>query len=69
MKFSEVRDLGEDEVRAKLRENLEELFRLRLRQASRQLGSTARIREVKKDVARLKTRERQLELEKAVTNE
>ena len=41
------------------------MFRLRLRQASRQLSNTARLRQVRKDIARLKTRERQLELEKA----
>ncbi len=69
MKPSEVRNLSEDEVRAKIRENLEELFRLRLRQASRQLGNTARIRQVRRDIARLKTRERQLELEKAATHD
>ncbi len=69
MKFSEVRDLGEDEVRAKLRENLEELFRLRLRQASRQLSNSAHMGQVRKDIARLKTRERQLELEKAESDE
>ncbi len=65
MKFSELRDLGGPEVHQKIGENLEELFRLRLRQASRQLSNTARMREVRKDVARLRTRERQLELEKA----
>ncbi len=69
MKPSEVRNLGEEEIRAKVRENLEELFRLRLRQASRQLSNTARVREVRKDIARLKTRERQLELEKAASHE
>jgi len=69
MKFREVRDLGENEVRAKLNETLEELFRLRLRQASRQLSNSARIRQVRRDIARLKTRERQLELEKAATHE
>lgn len=69
MKFSEMRSFSEDEIRAKLGENHEELFRLRLRQASRQLSNTARMRVVKKDIARLKTRERQLELEKAATNE
>ena len=69
MKFSEVRDLGEDEVRTKLRENLEEMFRLRLRKASRQLSNTARVRLVRKDIARLRTRERQLELERATTDE
>ncbi|MGE5620756.1 MAG: 50S ribosomal protein L29 [Sphingomonadaceae bacterium] len=69
MKPSEVRNLSEDEVRAKIRESLEELFRLRLQQASRQLSNTARIREVRKDIARLKTWERQLELEKAASHD
>lgn len=67
MKFSEMRDLSEDEMRAKLGENHEELFRLRLRQASRQLSNTARVKQVRRDIARLKTRERQLELEKAIS--
>ncbi len=69
MKPSEVRNLSEDEIRAKVRENLEELFRLRLRQASRQLSNTAHVREVRRDIARLKTRERELELEKAASND
>lgn len=65
MKFSEVRNLSEDEIRAKLSESHEEIFRLRLRKASHQLSNTAHVRQVHKDIARLKTRERQLELEKA----
>jgi large subunit ribosomal protein L29 len=65
MKPSEVRNLTEEEIRAKIGEGLEELFRLRLRQASRQLSNTAHIREVRRDIARLKTRERELELERA----
>lgn len=69
MKPSEVRNLGEDEIRAKVRENLEELFRLRLRQASRQLSNTAQVRELRRDIARLKTRERELELEKVARDD
>lgn len=69
MKFSELHDLGEAEVQQKLRENLEELFRLRLRQASRQLSNTARIKQVRRDVARLRTRERELELERATKHD
>jgi large subunit ribosomal protein L29 len=65
MKFREIENLSEDEVRDKIRENHEEMFRLRLRQASRQLSNTARLREVRRDIARLRTRERQLEQEKA----
>ncbi len=69
MKPSEVRNLGEDEIRAKVRDNLEELFRLRLRQASRQLSNTAQVRELRRDIARLKTRERELELEKVARHD
>ena len=69
MKFSEVRNLSEDEIGAKLSENHEELFRLRLRQASRQLSNTAHMRQFKKDIARLKTRQRQVDLERVTENE
>jgi large subunit ribosomal protein L29 len=69
MKFSEVRNLSDDEIRAKLRESHEEVFRLRLRQSSRQLSNTSTMRQVRRDIARLKTRERQLELEKASSND
>ncbi len=69
MKFSEVRNLGEDEIRAKLQESHEEVFRLRLRQSSRQLSNTATMRQARRDIARLKTRERQLELERASAND
>lgn len=69
MKFSEVSNLNEGEVKAKISENLEELFRLRLKVASRQLNNTAHMTDVRKDIARLRTRERQLELEKAATHE
>lgn len=65
MKFSEVEGLTQEEIKEKLSANHEELFRLRLRQASRQLSNTARLRQLRKDIARLKTREQQLELEKA----
>jgi large subunit ribosomal protein L29 len=69
MKYSEVRNLSEGEIRAKLQENHEELFRLRLKEASRQLSDTAHVRNVRRDIARLMTRERELELEKAISDE
>ena len=65
MKFSEVLNLSEDEIGAKLSASYEEMFRLRLRRASHQLSNTANMRQARKDIARLKTRERQIELEKA----
>jgi ribosomal protein L29 len=40
----------------------EELFKLRFQFATRQLTNTARIRTVRKDIARVKTLQRQIEL-------
>lgn len=55
MKIKEIRDLGIDELQQKNREFVEELFKLRLRQASGQLDSTAMLGHIRKDIARIKT--------------
>jgi len=47
---------------ARLGELNEELFKLRFQFATRQLTTTARIRTVRKDIARVKTLQRQREL-------
>lgn len=47
---------------ARLLELSEELFKLRFQFATRQLTNTARIRTVRKDIARAKTIQRQREL-------
>ena len=47
---------------ARLAELSEELFKLRFQFATRQLTNTARIRTVRKDIARVKTLQRQQEL-------
>jgi large subunit ribosomal protein L29 len=62
MKPSELRGLSEDELKAKEEELVRELFNLRFRHASGQLDNTARLKQVRRDLARVKTilRERQL---------
>mgnify|MGYP001270165885 CR=1 FL=1 len=55
MKIKEIRDLSVDELREKEKGFAEELFRLRIRFATGQLESSATIKNVKKDVARVKT--------------
>jgi large subunit ribosomal protein L29 len=50
---------------ARLRELGEELFKLRFQFATRQLTNTARIRNVRRDIARVKTLQRQRELTNA----
>ncbi|MEZ5896115.1 MAG: 50S ribosomal protein L29 [Parvularculaceae bacterium] len=55
MKASEVRDLTEDQLKDKLLHLKKEQFNLRFQRASGQLEKTARIGEVRKDIARVKT--------------
>jgi large subunit ribosomal protein L29 len=62
MKAAELRDLSAEELRGKLRELQEELFNLRFQLATGQIENVGRIRTVRRDIARLKTIERQREL-------
>jgi large subunit ribosomal protein L29 len=62
MKASELRELSPDQLEDRLRELREELFNLRFQYATRQLTNTARIREVRRDIARVITQQRQVEL-------
>ncbi|MBA4607972.1 MULTISPECIES: 50S ribosomal protein L29 [Aeromicrobium] len=59
---AELRDLTADDLAAKLKEAKEELFNLRFQNATGQLDNTARLRTVRKDIARIYTviREREL---------
>ncbi|MDK2785066.1 MAG: large subunit ribosomal protein [Bacillota bacterium] len=67
VKAKELRELSDSELREKLAGFKEELFNLRFQMATRQLDNPMRIREVKKDIARIKTilRQRELEARKA----
>ncbi|MFZ5648765.1 MAG: 50S ribosomal protein L29 [Bacillota bacterium] len=62
MKVKEIRDMSSDELRKALDDNKEELFRLKFQLATGQLDNPMRIREVKKNIARVKTIMRQKEL-------
>jgi large subunit ribosomal protein L29 len=55
MKAIELRDLDEPGLDRKLAELREELFNLRFQQATRQLTNTDRLRQVRKDIARVLT--------------
>ena len=56
MKFSEIKDMTLVELSAKSRDLRQELFNLRLQQASAQLEKPARLRTLRRDVARVETR-------------
>ena len=62
MKASEIRKLSAAEMDAKLAELKKELFNLRFQQAVNQLDNPMRINAVKKDIARIKTVQRDIEL-------
>ena len=62
MKASEIRKLSAKELDDKLLELKDELFKLRFQQAVNQLDNPMRISAVKKDIARIKTVQRDIEL-------
>jgi len=63
MKNSEIRKLTTEEINKKIDECKEELFNLRMKQATGSLEKPSRIHELRKLVARLKTilREREIQ--------
>jgi large subunit ribosomal protein L29 len=55
MKAAELRDLGVDDLGAKERDLTDQLFRLRIQKSMGQLETPRKIREVRRDLARIKT--------------
>jgi large subunit ribosomal protein L29 len=55
MKYGELKDLTMEELRQKEAELQEGLFKLRLRQATTQLENPMRIRQLRRDIARIRT--------------
>ncbi|MCL2632627.1 MAG: 50S ribosomal protein L29 [Coriobacteriia bacterium] len=65
MKAKEIHELTNDDLRSQLAEGRAELFNLRFQMATSQLDNTARIKLVKKDIARVLTVIRERELSQA----
>ena len=55
MKAKDIRALTTDQMLEKEKQYKEELFSLRFQQATGQLENTARLRQVRKNIARIKT--------------
>ena len=55
MKVNEIREMNAEELNQKLASLKEELFNLRFQMATGSLTNPQRVRECKKDVARIKT--------------
>ena len=62
MKAKDIRELTTAEIEQNVKSMKEELFNLRFQLATGQLENTARIKEVKRTIARLKTVVREREL-------
>ena len=62
-KMKEFQKLTTEEIMKKIAEAKEELLKLRMKQATGSLENSARVNELRKDVARLKTILRNREIE------
>jgi large subunit ribosomal protein L29 len=62
MKIAEIRELGVDELRSRAKDLDDQIFRLRIQKSMGQLEAPARVRELRRDLAKIKTilRERQV---------
>ena len=58
MKYKDIQELTDEELAKKVEEGRAELFNLRFQMATSQLDNTARVKNGKKDIARLLTEQR-----------
>lgn len=65
MKAKELRQMSDEELRQREKELREELFNLRFQHSLGQLTNTARISQVKREIARIKTILREREIERS----
>ena len=62
MKGNEIRDLTDQEIAERIEQLQEERFRLRFRSGTQQLENPILLRTIRRDIARLKTAQREREL-------
>ncbi len=63
MQAEKYRDLTDDELTSKMKDAKAELFNMRFQLATGQLDNPKRIKEIKKDIARIQTVRREREIE------
>lgn len=63
MRAKDLRELGPDDLATKEQDLIQELFNLRFQLFTGQLENNARLTQVKRDIARVKTARRELELQ------
>ena len=69
MKVSEIRELGPEEMQSKVDDLREELFNLRFQHGTGQLENSQKLKQTKRDIARLKTVMREVALNKDTQEE
>ena len=69
MKVSEIRELAPEEMQSKVDDLREELFNLRFQHGTGQLENSQKLKQTKKDIARLKTVMREVALNKDTQKE
>ncbi|MGN0708940.1 MAG: 50S ribosomal protein L29 [Anaerovoracaceae bacterium] len=65
MDLNKIREMSDAELSEELEKNKKELFNLRFQHVTGQLENPVKMREVKRDIARIKTIMREKEIEKA----
>jgi large subunit ribosomal protein L29 len=55
MKAAEIRELTVDDLRARVQDLDDQIFRLRIQKSMGQLEAPGKVREVRRDLARIKT--------------
>ena len=65
MKAAELRNMSEEDLAASLRDTQKTLFDLRFQSATDRLETPSMMRKARRDIARIKTLQRERELKKA----
>ncbi len=68
MKASDVKQMTDDQLKDELLKLKKEQFNLRFQKAAGQIDNTARVRQVRRDIARIKTAQRARVLSPAAAN-
>ena len=63
MKATEIRELTVDELRARVKDLDDQIFRLRIQKSMGQLEAPGKVRDVRRDLARIKTILREKEMQ------
>ena len=67
-KAKELREMNDDQLGFSLKESQEELFRLRFQAATEKLDAPSNLRKLRREIARIRTIQRERELKQSQTS-